>query len=75
MTAAQPHLRNLQPGERFVLKRTGDRYTLLRRVHDTPAGTRYVVLRDGENREASLHHSCRVEPINHSEGRAPGDEP
>lgn len=57
------HLRQLPVGTRFVLKRTGQRFRLVRREIATPSGTRYVVIRDGENRESSLHHSCHVKPI------------
>jgi len=53
-------VRNLQPGERFLLKRTLEEYTFIRRCHETPGGTRHVVQRDGEQRERSLHHSCHV---------------
>lgn len=54
-------IRNLQPGAKFVLKRTGDRYEFLGRKHDTPGGTQYVVLRSGFARPSTLHHSCHVE--------------
>lgn len=57
------HLRNLSEGDRFYLLRTMERYTLLRRDRSTPSGTRYVVLREGEERESSLHHSCYVKPV------------
>ena len=53
-------VRNLQPGQIFTLKRTGERYVFIRRCHETPGGTRHVVLRDGEQRERSLHHRCHV---------------
>lgn len=55
-------LRHLAVGATFRLKRTGDRYTLLSREHDTPAGTRYVVQRHGFARPTTLHPSCHVEP-------------
>jgi len=58
-----PRVRNMQPGELFVLKRTHEAYALLRREHGTPGGTRYVVRKHGEQRESSLHHSCHVWPI------------
>jgi hypothetical protein len=53
-------MRNLQPGERFILKRTQEAYTFMRRELFTPSGTRHVVLREGQHRESSLHHSCHV---------------
>ena len=40
-------LRNLQPGQRFRLKRTGDLYEFLGHKRDTPGGTQYVVRRSG----------------------------
>lgn len=56
-------LRQMKVGQRFVLVRTGEMYVLVRREIQSPAGTRYVVQRDGENRESTLHHSCHVKPI------------
>jgi len=53
-------MRNLQPGDRFILKRTREVYTFVGRGPWTPSGTRHVVLREGERRESSLHHSCHV---------------
>ncbi len=55
-------VRNMQPGDRFILLRTMEEFTLLRREHKTPSGTKYVVLKDGKT-ESSLHHSCHVEKI------------
>ena len=40
-------VRNLTPGQYFLLKRTGDRYEFLGHKRDTPGGTRYVVQRSG----------------------------
>lgn len=56
-------LRHIPDGTRFVLCRTGERFTLLRRDIQSPSGTCYVVQRDGEARETTLHHSCHVKPI------------
>ena len=56
-------LRDLAPGMKFRLKRTGDRYLFVRRDYDTPSGTRYVVQRLGFGRATTLHHSCHVEII------------
>lgn len=53
-------MRNLQPGQQFILLRTGEKYKFVRRDHSTPKGTRYVVLKDGEQVESSLHHACHV---------------
>lgn len=54
-------LRNLQPGQRFILLRTGDRYELLGHKRDTPGGTRYVVRRSGFIKPTTLHPACHVE--------------
>ena len=54
-------VRNLVPGTKFILKRTGDRYELLGHKRDTPGGTRYVVRRAGFAALTTLHPACRVE--------------
>ncbi len=59
-------LRNLQPGQWFVLKRTGDRYQFLGHKRDTPGGTRYIVRRSGFAKPSELHPSCHVEPLSTS---------
>lgn len=66
MTDAIIRIRNLQPGAKFILKRTGDRYEFLGRKHDTPGGTQYVVLRSGFAKPSTLHHSCVVVPMEKS---------
>lgn len=53
-------LRQMQPGQRFTLLRTGEKYTMIRRTIGTPGGTEYVVRRDGTDVETKLHHSCHV---------------
>ena len=53
--------RNLQPGQRFILRRTGERYEFLGRKNDTPGSTQYVVRRFGFASPGTLHHSCHVE--------------
>lgn len=60
MTQERKFLRQLQPGTAFTLLRTGQDYTLVRKEISSPAGTRYVVRRHGENGETALHHSCHV---------------
>ena len=55
-------LRNLQPGQRFRLKRTGDLYEFLGHKRDTPGGTQYAVRRSGCAKPSTLHHSCHVVP-------------
>lgn len=62
------YLRQLMPGQRFTLLRTGEKYRLVRRDISTPSGTRFVVVRDdpyitakdGQQPESSLHHACHV---------------
>lgn len=56
-------VRNLQPGQHFILKRTGERYRFIGRRHESPKGTEYVVLRSGFAKPTTLHHSCHVEPL------------
>ena len=56
-------LRNLQPGQRFILLRTGDRYEFIGHKRDTPGGTQYVVRRLGFAKPTTLHHSCYVQRI------------
>ena len=56
-------VRNLQPGQDFILKRTGERFRFIRRDRSTPSGTIYVCQKGNENRESRLHHSCHVEII------------
>ena len=53
-------VRNLQPGQRFRLKRTGDLYEFLGHKRGTPGGTQYVVRRSGFAKPSTLHHSCHV---------------
>lgn len=53
-------VRNLSIGQRFILKRTGDRYEFLGHKRDTPGGTQYVVRRMGFASPTTLHHSCVV---------------
>lgn len=56
-------LRQINPGQRFVLIRTGERYEFIRRSTEKWGGTRYVVKREGEAKETTLHHSCHIKPI------------
>ena len=61
-------VRQLQPGQHFILKRTGQRFLFLRRDRSTPSGTRHIAVlddpyikpKDGQARESMLHHSCHV---------------
>ena len=56
-------VRNLQPGQRFRLKRTGDLYEFLGHTRDTPGGTQYVVRRLGFAKPRTLHPACHVQRI------------
>ncbi len=53
----------MQPGQSFILKRTGERYEFINRKHETPGGTQYVVRRSGFAKPSTLHHSCVVVPM------------
>lgn len=56
------YLRQLPDGTRFVLVRTGQRFTLLRR--ETFMGKRLIACSLGEDpKDSHLHHSCHVKPI------------
>ena len=58
------HIRDLQPGERFYLLRTMEKYTYIghKTDYDFP-GYRHVVAKEGENTTSDLHHSCHVKRI------------
>lgn len=57
------HLRNLPDGTRFLLLRTGQKFTLLMRIWEM-GKTRYLVQDENASRAAStLHHSCHVKPV------------
>jgi hypothetical protein len=53
----------MQPGDRFILLRTMENFLMIRREQKTPGGTKYVVSKNGEKKETSLHHGCHVEKI------------
>ena len=62
------YLRELTPGQQFILLRTGEKYRFVRRVMKTPSGTEIMVIRDdpyitakdGQQPNLSLHHNCHV---------------
>jgi hypothetical protein len=56
------HLRNLPAGQRFVLVRTGQVFTLIGRQLDK-GHTRIIVQQDGESRQSTLSHQCIVRPF------------
>lgn len=53
-------VRNLKPGQRFELLRTGQVYEYVRLEIATPSGMRHCVRCVSEQRDTSLHHSCHV---------------
>jgi len=56
------HIRDLQPGERFYLLRTMERYTYVGvRVSERTGTHQHLVMRDGKY--SALHHSCHVKRI------------
>lgn len=57
---AKMKLRQLRVGDRFILCRTGESYTVVRKAPETPYGFRIVVERMGK--ESSLHYHCKVRP-------------
>ena len=57
-------VRNLKPGQRFQLTRTGEVFEFIRRDINTPGGVCYWVRRVLETRHTTLHHSCHVTVLN-----------
>ncbi len=59
------HLRELQPGTRFMLLRTGDKYLYLGRQPSRVSGLMiHACQREfGDRGTTSLHHSCHVKPV------------
>ena len=53
-------VRHVPVGHRFLLIRTNEEYTMIEIKRETPCGTKYVVLKQGETKNGSLHHSCHV---------------
>lgn len=59
-------MRQVMPGQEFMLIRTGEWFKFLRRDYSTPKGTKYVCLNlTGVDikeypKESQLHHSCHV---------------
>jgi hypothetical protein len=59
------HLRELQPGTRFKLLRTGNKYLYLGRQPSKHSGLMiHACQREwGDQGITSLHHSCHVKPV------------
>lgn len=60
-------VRNLKPGQQFMLKRTGEWFIFIEKQLNTPSGMRHVVAYDDpfnlqkrNGRRTTLHHSCHV---------------
>jgi hypothetical protein len=60
-------VRNLKPGQQFMLKRTGEWFIFIEKQLDTPGGMRHIVTHDDpfnlnkrNGRRTTLHHSCHV---------------
>ena len=56
------YVRNIQEGDRFILKRTGEIYTKLA-VTVIYNKLRHNVLKKGSDTPTDLNHSCIVKPI------------
>ena len=59
-TNTQVCVRHVPVGHRFLLIRTNEEYTMMEIKRETPCGTKYVVLKQGETENSNLHHSCHV---------------
>lgn len=60
-------VRNLKPGQQFMLKRTGQWFIFIEKQLHTPSGMRHVVAYDDpfnlhkrNGSRTTLHHSCHV---------------
>ena len=59
-TNTQVCVRHVPVGHKFLLIRTNEEYTMVEIKRKTPSGTQYVVLKQNETKNNSLHHSCHV---------------
>lgn len=62
-----PTVRTLKPGQKFMLKRTGEWFIFIEKQLHTPSGMRFVVAYDDpfnlqkrNGRRTTLHHSCHI---------------
>lgn len=60
-------VRQLKPGQQFMLKRTGEWFVFVEKEIGTPFGVRHIVayddpfnLKKRNGRKTTLHHSCHV---------------
>lgn len=56
------YVRDIEVGERFILKRTGEIYTKLS-VAKVQNKARHNVQRKGATKPTDLNHGCEVKPI------------
>lgn len=62
-------LRLLPVGFDFYLLRTGQRFKLMSVGPSPMGGFKYNVLREGEKRGTTLHHSCQIKPVVRAQDR------
>lgn len=62
-------LRLLPVGFDFYLLRTGQRFKLMSVGPSAMGGFKYTVLREGEKRGTTLHHSCQIKPVVRAQDR------
>ena len=53
-------VRHVPVGYRFLLMRSNEEFTMIEIKRETPSGNKYMVLKSGETKNSSLHHSCHV---------------
>jgi hypothetical protein len=56
------HLRDLEPGTRFMLMRTGEKFCLIKREFSL-GKWRYYVFSQERDQLTTLHHSCGVKKL------------
>lgn len=54
-------VRDVAAGRRFLLCRTGEKYTMLKIERSTPGGTQYFVRNDDTKSTGTLNHACYVD--------------
>ena len=53
-------VRHVPVGHRFLLIRTNEEFTMMEIKRATPGGMQYLVRKQNERANSSLHHSCHV---------------
>ena len=59
-TNTQVCVRHVPVGHKFLLIRSNEEFTMMEIKRKTPSGTQYVVHKNGEMVNRTLHHSCHV---------------